>query len=325
MRQIFFLSFFFFLYLFGIFTYAQSRYPAFAKSTPQPSIANQMSEEFMPVIGVWQWNDRVLQQDGYKKTINQVSTNSPFNLLVTFLRFPDKEVTDDVIHQQTKLAAEYAIENNLGLVPDLDLRSARRAFRKEYPDELQEMLRLQEVSLAKKNSTETIVTSIDNLNDHYAGGKIPPYNALKHSLLRVYAYKSTSAGIESKTIKDISAECSIVNISEDSVKIIFPPATKKQTHACAMVSFTIFYPDFFAPHLIEFQKRILQKYSDVRLSGVCKDEWGFSPYFPRFYKDDTYDFWYSENSAREYAHKTGGRELLADCLLMAKGIKKKEI
>ncbi len=308
-----------------MFTFGQLKYPAFSTSTPQPEVLNQMSEEFMPIIGVWQWNERVLQPDGYKSTINQVSTYSPFNLLIPFLRFADKEVVDDVIHKQMKLAAQYAIEYNIGLVPDLDLRSARRAFRNQYPDELQEMLRLQEVSLSEKVNTETIVSSIDNLNDHYSGGKIPPYNATKNSVLRVYSYKSTPDGIDLKTIKDITGICKVINISEDSVKIILPPATKKQTHACAMVSFTIFYPDIFAPHLLEFQKNILLQYADIPLSGVCKDEWGFPPYFPRFYVEGVNDFWYSKHSAQEYAKRTGGRELLSDCFLMVKNIRKKEI
>ncbi|NLA48862.1 MAG: hypothetical protein GX876_05295, partial [Bacteroidales bacterium] len=136
---------------------------------------NQIAEEFYPVIGVWNWNNRILQSDGYKSTIESVSMNSPFNLLIPFLRFPDIEVVDDIVHDQMKLAADYAIEHNIGLVPDLDIRSARRAFRSQYPDELQEMLRLQEIALTKKISTETIISSIDNLNDHYAGGNIPPY------------------------------------------------------------------------------------------------------------------------------------------------------
>jgi len=304
--------------------HGQIEFPVFKKSTPQPQIPNQLTEENMPIIGVWQWNDMVLQPGGYKSTIEQVSMNSPFNLLIPFLRFPDKEVVDEVIHRQMVLAADYAVEHNIGLVPDLDLRSARRAFISSYPDELQEMLRLQEVKLEKKKSTETIIASIDNLNDHYAGGKIPPYNAVKNNVLRVYAYKNGTAGIEPKTLSDITQQCRIEIISEDSVRIIIPPAGKNQPHACAMVSFTLFYPDIFGPHLIEFQKQILQQYSDARLSGVCKDEWGFPPYFPRFYTENTYDFWYSKHSAEEYARKTGGRELLSDCLLMARPMKKKE-
>lgn len=303
----------------------QLEFPVFKKTTAQPSIPNQLPEEYMPVMGVWQWDDRVLQPDGYKGIIEDVSMNSPFNLLIPFLRFPDKEVVDKDIHKQIILAADWAIEHNIGLVPDLDLRSAKRAFKNKYPEELQEMLRLQEVKLAKKNTTEIIVSGINNLNDHYAGGQIPSYNILKNNVLRVYAYKNSQFGIEPKTLDDITRACRIEVISEDSVKITMPPASKKRTHACAIVSFTLFYPDIFGPHLVEFQKEILQQYSDARLSGVCKDEWGFPPYFPRFYNENIYDFWYSKFSAEEYARKTGGRDLIADCLLMARPFKNKEI
>lgn len=59
------------------------------------------------------------------------------NLLIPFLRFGNNEVVDDVVIKQVKLAAEYAAENDMGLVPDLDVRNARRAFQSQYPDEMQ--------------------------------------------------------------------------------------------------------------------------------------------------------------------------------------------
>ncbi len=99
--------------------------------------------------------------------------------------------------------------------------------------------------------------------------------------------------------------------------ITIPAAVEKSTHACAMVSFTLFYPDLFAPHLMQFQREILDQYADLPLLGACKDEWGFPPYYPRFYNEGSSDFWYSSNRATVYSEITGGRELLSDCLLMA--------
>jgi hypothetical protein len=84
-----------------------------------------------------------------------------------------------------------------------------------------------------------------------------------------------------------------------------------------MVAFTHFYPDIFGPHLMSFQRQIIEQYKDVPLLGLCKDEWGFPPYYPRFFNEGLFDFWYSPHRAKAYAEDTGGRELLADCFLMA--------
>jgi len=104
--------------------YSQLKYPVTSKSKDPLATSNQISEEFMPVIGVWQWSERTLQSDGFKNTIDLASKNSPFNLLIPFLRFGNIEVVDDVVIKQVKLAAEYAAGNDMGLVPDLDVRNA---------------------------------------------------------------------------------------------------------------------------------------------------------------------------------------------------------
>ena len=168
-------------------TTAQVKYPG---PDPADQPVNQLSNETMPVIGVWVWNQRDLEPNGYKRIIDQASQQSPYNLLVPFLRFPEKEVVDQEIYEQVKAAAKYARENQIGLLPDLDVRSARRAFMKRHPDELQEMLRIKEIDLAHSGDTEVSVTSIRNMSDHYSGGRIPDYDALASQLLRVYAYNS---------------------------------------------------------------------------------------------------------------------------------------
>ncbi|HJX72216.1 MAG TPA: glycosyl hydrolase family 28-related protein [Bacteroidales bacterium] len=307
-------------------SFAQAKYPDLSKSHSNDEISNQTSDKYMPVIGVWVWGEEELLPDGFKKAIDQAGNHSPFNLLIPFLRFPDKEVVENEIHDQVRLAADYAAERNIGLVADLDIRSARRAFKKEYPGELQKMLRIKEIMLSENDSAETVIPSLD-LNDHYSGGNVPHHYSLDGTLLRVYAYHNTAEGIEQESLEDITTECDIVWSSKDSVKVRIPPCKtndKEQTHACVMVSFTHLYPDVYSPHLLEFQRKIIRQYSDVRLAGVCKDEWGFPPYYPRFYRTGINDFWYSKSCAQAYAEKTGGRELLADCLLMAKGIKGKE-
>jgi len=321
-----FVSIIFFLSFCVYDSYGQTKYPYLFESTTQNEISNKMSNQYMPVMGVWVWGKTELLPDGYKEWIDKASMHSPYNLLIPFLRFSDKEVVDNVIHDQIKSAADYAVKKNLALVADLDIRSARRSFKNKYPEELQEMLRLKEVILLKKDSIEVVVPSLD-LNDHYTGGSITHHISLSGSLLRIYSYCSTANGIEPESLKDITKQCKLVSSTKDSVIVRIPSCKtngKGQNNACVMVSFSHLYPDIFAPHLMEYQQAIIKKYADVRLAGVCKDEWGFPPYYPRFYKQGFYDFWFSKYRAQAYSIKTGGRDLLTDCLLMAKGINGKE-
>ena len=305
---------------------AQVKYLKTEPKSGSADFTNQLSNEYMPVIGVWVWNPNDLKPDGFKKSIDEASKNSPVNLLVPFLRFPDKEVVDDEIYNQVKLASEYAVKNNIGLLPDLDVRSARRAFNKKYPGEQQAMLRLREIELSENKNMQMTISSIPDLSDHYSGGMIPKYNPLESSLLRVYSYQKNSDGIDPSTLADITGECVVLNNEKDSLIIQFPASVDvANSYACAMVSFTLFYPDIFAPHLLEFQHSLLQQYADLPLSGACKDEWGFPPYYPRFYQEGAFDFWYSDHRAKAYKEKTNGRELLADCLLMAFKMKGKEV
>ncbi len=304
---------------------SQSQYPVLKNRSDSDEIINQLSEEYMPVMGVWNMRENELEPEEYKKTLDRASEDSPFNLLIPFLRFSDKEVVDDVVYNAVKGAAEYAVEKNLALVPDLDVRLARRAFQQKYPEELQEMLRIREVSLSQSENVETSIITIKNHSDHYTGGDIPKYYSLQSSLLRVYAYSADSIGIDPESLEEITDICKIIYSSEDSVRVSIPPLEGGKTHASVMLSFTIFYPDIFAPHLMEFQRNIIEQYANVPLAGACKDEWGFPPYFPRYAGENTYDFWYSRHRAEKYAERTNGRELLKDCLLMARNFKGKEM
>ncbi len=309
----------------SIGTYAQVKYKGVAQ-IPPGMVPNKLPNDIMPVFGVWVWGENELKQDGFKSSIDKAATHSPFNFIIPFLRFPDKEVVDAEIHDQVKKAAEYAAQNNMALVPDLDIRSARRAYQKEHPDELQQMLRIKEIELSQADSLDVTIPSI-GLNDHYSGGNIPHHNALKGEFLRCYAYKSVSEGIDELSINDITSRCRVVYANKDSIKVRVPSSAttiQGQSHAGVMVAFTHLYPDIFGPHIMEFQQNIIRQYADVKAAGVCKDEWGFPPYYPRFYRQGFHDFWYSQFRAAMYAERTGGRELLFDCFLMAFPVSGKE-
>ncbi len=70
-----------------------------------------------------------------------VAEHSPFRVLTTSQRVP-KEVTDPDVHDLVKAAAAYARQRGLVVAYDLDVAPARAAFHKQYPDEMQVMLKI---------------------------------------------------------------------------------------------------------------------------------------------------------------------------------------
>lgn len=308
-----------------------AKYPMHIASSQNIKEApNQISNKYMPVMGVWGWRAEELQPDGYKKSIDLISKNSPFNLIILFLRFPDKEIIDKEVHNQVKLATEYALQQNIAFVADIDVRQARQTFKELYPKDLQQMLRIKEISLSEKNSLTTTIQSID-LSDHYSGGEIINHIPLDSELLRVYSYNLKDKKIDTQTIREITDKCIVNYSSKDSIIITIPNSTDSNTTASVMCSFTHLYPDIFSPNLVEFQQKIIKDYGDIPLAGVCKDEWGFPPYqnyifnpYPDSYHTDIHDFWFSNSMAQVYSDNTDGRDILFDFLLMSNSVIGKE-
>ncbi len=297
----------------------QKKYPGpLAKSGLTGSYCG-LPDELMPVQAVWFWSEYEFQPEGYKTFIDQAAIHSPYDMVSASIRLWGRELTNDAVHNQVKLAAQYASAHGLSLVADLDVRTARRTFESKYPDELQEMLLLQDVTITDQSAAETVIRSKD-LTDHYTGNTTH-YIPLYGRLLRVCSYALGAEGIDQNSLKDITPNCLVVSSSKDSVRVRIP-AQRENTRATVFVSFTHLYPDVFAPHLMEFQREIIKQYADVPLAGVFKDEWGFPPCFDG--SPTKNQFWYSKHRAQTYAGRTGGRDLLADCLLMHLGIKGRE-
>src|SRR5687767_7373381 len=61
-----------------ISSYAQPQYPILKKRTGNAPI-NQLSEEYMPVIGVWNMREKELSPEEFKKTLDAAGDHSPFN------------------------------------------------------------------------------------------------------------------------------------------------------------------------------------------------------------------------------------------------------
>jgi hypothetical protein len=267
-----------------------------------------------PSLGCWFWTAAEFEPHGYRPFLDLVGKHSAFTLLTASLRVPNREVTDLPVRKQIEAAAEYASHLGMRLVMDLDVRLARLAFQRAFPDELQEMLRLREVPL-KEEGQVTISIQADVPSDHYTFAAIP-YVPVWGRLVRVYKYsKAVDGTVDPESVIDITARCQVEEARTNLLRMSIPAdASNAGQHATVMAGFTHLTPDLFAPHLMAFQRDILQQYRDVPLAGACKDEWGFPPCFDGSPNKD--DYWFSQFYAAAYGEKTGGRDLVRDCLLM---------
>ncbi|MHB0997719.1 MAG: hypothetical protein ACYC27_00620 [Armatimonadota bacterium] len=275
----------------------------------------RIPDDLPPGIGCWFWIDEEFQPGGYKRFIDASADNAPFDFLTTSIR-ANKEVTDPAVRDQIKAAAEYANSRGIGIVMDLDIRLARSEFQKAYPNELQEMLRLREVDLSASEPATLSIRSAE-LGDHYTFNGTP-YISVSGKLVKVYSYIKAQDGIQKNTVEDITSACSVVSAGTQAVDIQLPYGDRYQGRtACVMAAFTHMTPDVFAPHLLKFQRDILEGYAGVPLAGACKDEWGFPPCFDG--NPEKNDYWYSKARDKEYKKLSGGRDLVRDCLLMFAG------
>jgi hypothetical protein len=293
---------------------AAGRAPDGEAAEPPPSL--RLPDRVPPVMAVWGWRESDFAPAGYEAHIEMMARHSAVNVLATTIRAPAKQVTDQAVREQIRRAARYASRFGMRIAMDLDIRLAREAFRRAYPDELQEMLRLREVALKGSGEVAFSIPSED-LSDHYTYDATH-YVPLTGSLIRAYAYERGTQGIKPDTLEEITGSCRVTAATAGavSVSIRCDQHTDGKT-ACVIVSFVHLAADVFAPHLLSFQRQIMESYRDVPLAGACKDEWGFPPCYDGNPAHD--DYWYSRFLARAYSEETGGRDLVRDCVLMTYG------
>jgi hypothetical protein len=266
-----------------------------------------------PGIGCWFWSEEDFQPEGYKRFLDLHAERSGFELLTTSIRYP-VEVTEPGVHDQIKKAAAYAREKGMSVVMDLDVRLARQAFMDKHPGEMQEIVRVREKALASSGEVTVAVEPL-NLGDHYTH-RTRGYDSIGGRVLRVYSGVAAADGIEPGSVEDITARCRVVKADKDGVEVAISCGPGDETRTVfVLAAFTLFAADVYAPHLIEFERGILEQYGDVALAGACKDEWGF----PGRFKPRTDDVWYSEWMAQAYQRRRPGCDLARDILLMVKG------
>lgn len=111
-------------------------------------------------------------------------------------------------------------------------------------------------------------------SDHYTMGR-GNYGAIAARVVRVYSYVTGAEGIEPESVRDITDRSRVVQADAASGVTVAIPCADAGRTACVLAAFALLTPDVYAPHLVAFERGILEQYADVPLAGACKDEWGF--------------------------------------------------
>ena len=265
-------------------------------------------------ITFWGLHDEHFEPGGYRPIIDLFAQRSPFRLLNTTLRLQDHPLSDPAVHDHLAGLVRYARGKGFDPTLDLCVRLDRKPFQSFYPDELQEMVKLAEVPLSAGAEAECVVTP-EKPGDHMTYFDTP-YISVAGRLLRVFAYQRDGNEILPDSVRDITRQCRVISADAEAVRLAIPGSEGQgQTTACVMACFTHLSPDVFSAHLLDYQRGLIRQYADMPLAGAFKDEWGFPRTVDVLCKHRA--FWYSEPYAEAYARSTGGRDLVADFLLMA--------
>ena len=296
------------------------RTPLLAKISGTPAAAailagrNLLPPSVPPEVVAWFWAEkREFQPEGYRPFIDLIAGRTNFGMLATSLRAPRHQITDPETHDQIKRAADYAHRRGLKIAMDLDVRLARGAFRRRFPDQQQWMLRIRAFPFAPSGPTQASITS-QHLGDHMTWPDAQ-YERLSGRLLGVYISAPNRPGM---ALQSIQEHCHLLEESPEQVTVAAPDETRAaECKLVVVAAFEYQTPDVFSPQLLSFQREICQQYRDAGLDGgMGADEWGFPPVFNHGGKDG--DFWYS-NALGEQYRKAGGGDFVLDCILMALG------
>jgi hypothetical protein len=285
------------------------------KEEPSPI---RLPHNVPPVIGAWFPEESEMQPEGYRNYLDAIAEHSHYNLLTTTMRIRQRQMVDPEVHDWFKQAVTYARSRGIGVALDLDVRQSIPAFKKRYPEELQERLWLQEIDLTE---TGEAVANITYGLGH--GDAICTAEPNAMCLQRAYSYVQTPQGIDPETVKDITSSCKVRKATARELSVaIACGAGDKGRKACVIARVTFDFPAVFGPHLLQFEADTIRQYADLPLSGLMKDEWGFPAAHDGNPQKNGY--WFSRFQAEAYAKATRGRDLVRDTLLMCFGERGRE-
>ena len=95
--------------------YAQVKYDLGNQFIKDPSNF-RLPNTVMPELANWFWFEKEFMTEGYKEYLDKVSKHSTFGLVSVSIRMHRRELTEDSVHTQLKLAANWVSSVKLFLL-----------------------------------------------------------------------------------------------------------------------------------------------------------------------------------------------------------------
>ncbi|MGA3325764.1 MAG: hypothetical protein ABSF45_14930 [Terriglobia bacterium] len=183
-----------------------------------PPGRNLLPPSVPPEVVAWFWMEKPeFQPEGYRQFIDLIAEHTNFGMLATSLRAPRHEITDLETHSKVRRAVDYAHQRGLRVAMDLDVRLARGAFRKRYPDQQQWIMRIRAFPFAPSGPTEASIAS-QPLGDHMTWPD-SQYERLSGRVLGVYRSAPNQPGMPLQSIRD---HCRVLEESPEHVTVAAP-------------------------------------------------------------------------------------------------------
>ncbi len=251
--------------------------------------------------------------NSWKELIDVLTKHGMYNLITVTMRVEGHPVTGPETKELFKRLVAYANCKGVEVALDLDPRLARRVFQERHPDELQNIIYLHEIPV--NGTGKTFKVEAEKFADHMTG-EGTPYYCVENRFVKGLACKKNPEGeIIPESLEDISGQITITTNENNKIEGCLTEPNNDFDTVILFCEFTLFCPDVFSPHLIDYQKELLELYADLPLKGVVKDEWGFPP--TKKMMSEAKAFWHSRFYEKAYAEASGGNSLLDDFLLMS--------
>ena len=250
--------------------------------------------------------------EGWRGLIDLLARHGMYNLVTVTMRLKGHAITEPETRALFGRLVAYARARGLEVALDLDPRLARGAFRRRYPNELQRVVYLQRCVLREGEAAFAIQP--EQWSDHMTGLGTP-YRVEAGRFVRAVAWRLDRNGaVAPASRQDVSGRVEVKTAGVEGVSGLVS-GVRDAEEVAVLAEFSLFTPDVFSPHLVAYQRELLEIYADLPLRGVVKDEWGFPPTVQSMRAHRS--FWYSDFYADAYQRDAGGRCLLDDLILMA--------
>jgi hypothetical protein len=266
-----------------------------------------------PEIAFFAIGERDFASDeGWRGLIDLLARHGMYNLLTVTMRVEGHAITEAATRTLFGRLVEHARQRGLEVALDLDPRLARGEFRRRYPDEQQRVVYLQRCPL--QDGSAEFAIEPERWSDHMTGNGTP-YLVEKGRFVRAEARQIDAEGlVVAESRRDVGDRVEMSQADAEGVRGRLSEV-READELLVLAEFELFSPDVFSPHLLAYQRELLEAYAELPLGGVIKDEWGFPPTVKSIVEHRA--FWYSRFYEEAYWRESGGRSLLDDLPLMA--------